>query len=347
LGIAYVEPISRSNPPSKPSRKGRRDRNRSGAEIARDPERESLRWGRGITSTEVLLDGVDVIHVADRESDSYEVLADAIEQGARFVIRARVLTRRVVGDDGNESGTLRGVIDGASGTFSREVELASRKRTSTPRTSHAERTSRVAKLTFSAKRTEIQRPRYRTDLPSSLQVNVVRVFEANPPPNEEPIEWVLLTSEPVVTDDDVATIVDIYRSRWLIEECNKAIKTGCSYEERQFESLDALLTLLALTFPVACELLWLRAVCRREPNAPARQVLTRTQLKILAVMGSRKLGPNPTAHDALWAVAGLGGHIKSNGEPGWLVLYRGMAKLLAYEEGWLARENVAGLSISR
>jgi hypothetical protein len=75
------------------------------------------------------------------------------------------------------------------------------------------------------------------------------------------------------------------------------------------------------------------------------------QLQILTVLGSRKLPTNPTVHDALWAVAGLGGHMKTNGEPGWLVLHRGMATLLDYEKGWraaLARSrNTAELVISR
>lgn len=346
LGISYVETITRSKPPSKPSRTGRRDRNRCGAETARDPDRESLRWGRGLSSTETLLSGVDVIHVGDRETDSFELLASALQQGARFVFRARVLTRRVVSED-DEQETLRDIINGASGTLFREVELGSRQGRSNLRSAHTKRAARMAALTFSTARVEIKRPRYRTDLADSLQVNIVRVFEPNPPPSEEPIEWVLLTTEPVTTDADVAEIVDMYRARWLIEECNKALKTGCSYESRQFESLDALQTLLALTLPIACELLWLRAACRRNPNIPARNVLTPTQLKVLSVMASRKLGPNPTAHDALWAVAGLGGHIKSNGEPGWQVLYRGMAKLLAYEEGWNAREKLEELSISR
>lgn len=62
-------------------------------------------------------------------------------------------------------------------------------------------------------------------------------------------------------------------------------------------------------------------------------------------MASRKLPPKPTVHEALWAIAGLGGHMKTNGEPGWLVLHRGTTKLLAYEQGWAAREN-AELSIS-
>jgi hypothetical protein len=39
------------------------------------------------------------------------------------------------------------------------------------------------------------------------------------------------------------------------------------------------------------------------------------------------------------AVASLGGHLKSNGDPGWLVLGRGMHDLLLLELGWWARED--------
>ena len=40
-------------------------------------------------------------------------------------------------------------------------------------------------------------------------------------------------------------------------------------------------------------------------------------------------------------IAALGGHIKNNGDPGWLVLGRGFARFLEAEEGWaLARDEM-------
>jgi hypothetical protein len=39
------------------------------------------------------------------------------------------------------------------------------------------------------------------------------------------------------------------------------------------------------------------------------------------------------------AVAALGGHIKANGDAGWLVVGRGMHDLLLLELGWRAREQ--------
>ena len=44
----------------------------------------------------------------------------------------------------------------------------------------------------------------------------------------------------------------------------------------------------------------------------------------------------PTVKEALWAIADLGGHFKHNGEPGWLILMRGMKSLYDYELGILA-----------
>lgn len=346
LGIANVEVVARTKPPSKPSPKGRKERNRSGAETVLDPNRESLRWHRGFDAVNQCLVATEVIHVADREGDNYDLLAQAVAQETRFVIRARVLSRRASGE-GGEGETLRTIVDGATGVCTREVELSARTASTAPRSSHRERTARSAKLVFSATTVVFPRPRFQSEeLAPEIKVNVVRVFEPEPPAGEEPIEWVLLTSEPIATLDDVARVVDIYRMRWLIEECNKALKTGCRYEDRHFESRESLLTLLAMTLPIACELLWLRACCRRDPMAPASRVLNPVQLQILAVMAARKLSKKPTVKEALWAVAALGGHMRSNGEPGWLVLHRGMTKLLAYEEGWRARENATGLSIS-
>lgn len=348
LGVANTEVIFRERPPARPSKNGRKLRNKNGVESAKNPDRESLRWSRGFTRTNENLEGCSVIHVADREGDSYELLGTAIERKQRFVVRCRVPDRRASSKEAGTS-TVRAIAEASEGLFKREVPVSTRQARPEPRArrSHPPRAARRATLSFSATPIEIVKPRYLDSLPEMLSINMVRVYEQHTPDGEQPIEWLLFTTEPVATQVQVEAVVDIYRARWLIEECNKAIKTGCRYEERQFEGRQALLNLLALTLPIACELLWLRSCCRTQPNMPANGVLTRTQLQILSVLGSYKLPASPTARDALRAVAALGGHIRSNGEPGWLVLHRGLTKLLAYEEGWLARESALGLSISR
>jgi hypothetical protein len=76
---------------------------------------------------------------------------------------------------------------------------------------------------------------------------------------------------------------------------------------------------------------------RLQPDAPAEKALNPTQLKLLREHQPKKMpAQGATARDALYAVAGLGGHLKRNGAPGWLTLARGMQTLLMLEMGWNA-----------
>jgi hypothetical protein len=176
------------------------------------------------------------------------------------------------------------------------------------------------------------------NLPETIRVNFVHVREIDTNGSEPPVDWMLATTEPIDSVADIERVVDIYRSRWVIEEYFKALKTGCGYEQRQLESEQTLSNALALFVPIAWQLLLLRSLSRESEEAPATEALTETQLSVLAAF-SKKLPPKPTVRQAMLAIAGLGGHIKNNGEPGWLVLGRGFQFLLTLEQGWNASKR--------
>jgi transposase-like protein/DDE family transposase len=299
---------------------------------------ESARWRRCLDKTESVLDGTTTaIHVMDREADSYAVFAALTEQARLFVIRSfqdRVLASAA-------EGRLRATAKAARVTLRREVPLSPRPHIRGPQGQrHPARRARMARLSFAA--TTVELPRTgdaRTAAATSLCLNVIHVFERHPPPREPAVEWFLLTNLPVDTADAIAFAVDCYRGRWTIEEFFKALKTGCQYERRQLESAESLLNALAILAPVAWRLLLLRHLARSDQPAPATAALTPTQLTVLRAIAKRPLAARPSARDALRAVATLGGHIKSNGDPGWLVLGRGMHDLLLLELGWRAREE--------
>jgi hypothetical protein len=328
LGVAHVHINSR-----KKKSKALKSKSGSGPEF--------LRWEQGVEATEALLTSCrSVCHVADREGDSYAFLASMVHHHRDFVVRVRHNRKVRDADDLSSQWTpLRDHIKTLTGIFERDVPLSSRKLVRAPGVSkrHPPRNARLARLSFSAASVIFNGPAYIEEpLPKTLQLNVVHVVEPQPPGDEPAVEWLLFTTLPVETEQQVATVVDNYRARWIIEEFHKALKTGCVYEEREFETLHALLVILAISIPIACEILWLRSRARQQPDAPATDVLTPQQLTILRSLGARPLPDNPTTRDALWAVAGLGGHLKRNGEPGWLVLYRGMQTLHTYEAGYEA-----------
>jgi Transposase DNA-binding/Transposase DDE domain len=339
LGILCAQPVFRPKP-SKSSKK-----QASGAETARWKDKEYARWHRGVDeSAKAVSECPSVVHVMDREADSYALFSQVQQLNQGFVIRLRSDRRaRQADDDDIDWSTLGQIATEMKGICERDVPLSKRGAKSAPASlkTHPPRESRGATLHFSSMQVEICKPRYVTNAPAMLSLGFVRVWEPNPPDGEPAVEWLLLTNEPCESADEIARIVDLYRCRWIIEEFNKALKTGCALEKRQLESRHALLNALALFLPIANHLLWIRACARDVPDAPATDVFTPLQLTVLRHRSHRRMSDNPTAREALWVLAGIGGHIANNGWPGWQVLGRAYAKLLEAVETWRVATAVA------
>jgi hypothetical protein len=134
-------------------------------------------------------------------------------------------------------------------------------------------------------------------------------------------------------------VIDGYRTRWVIEEYFKALKTGCSFETRELESMRTLTNFLAIAAVLAWRLLLIRSLERQNSNLPATEAAAPALLEALAAFLKKKrlkpLPPNPTVADLMKGIAALGGHISNNGPPGWLVLWRGYQDLLIWADGFI------------
>jgi hypothetical protein len=295
------------------------------------------RWGDHVRNVHALgLSPTKVIHLMDREADDYEVLDLLCHMGGRFVIRVQH-NRRV------EEGRLRDVLDTTNIYAEREIPLSKRSGKVGPkqRKIHPSRKSRKARVAISATTISILRnPRAVGPLRETLTLNVVRVWEPEPPAGEPPVEWLLYTSEPIETAEQILQIVDWYRARWTIEEYFKALKTGCALEERQLGDFYALTNATALFLPIAWKLLLLKSEAAARPLEPAATVLDADELDVLRLTARKPLPEAPTTSDVMLAIGALGGHLKHNGQPGWQTLARGYNKLQALVEGWNLRRSV-------
>jgi hypothetical protein len=290
---------------------------------------ESSRWVGGMQEAESRLGDCRAIHVADREGDFNELLGWVASGGNRrgFVLRARYERNTA---DGR---TISDHLAEAEVCATRVVALNSRSLQGVPARSQTfpERKAREATLSFRACHVVLKPVRA-----PAIELNVVQALETNPPDNEEPVRWTLLTNEDISGVEAILRVVDIYRSRWTIEEFFKAIKTGCGYSARQLDSAQTLLVALALTLPIAWQLLAIRHLSRTCPDLKATAVLTPLQLKLLTAKYPRLNWPDsPTVGDVTRGIAMLGGHHRSNGPPGWQILGRGLRKLLEMEAGVL------------
>ena len=303
-----------------------------------DPDNIMHRWAAQVQQVRRQLgDSAEIVHVMDREADDYALLAALVENDERFVIRQST-DRRTVKHRAEPK--TRDALAQAPLIATREVIISAKRKPT--RKTHASRTpvreNRTAVLEIRAAKVTLPR----TDGaggrgPATLSLNLIEAIEHDPPTGQEPIQWWLYTNEPIDSDVDVLAAIDAYRGRWVVEEYFKALKTGCRFEQRQLETRHALQNALAVFASVAWRLLLLRSLSRDAPNEPATLVLTELQIRalrgFLQIKQKTRLPARLRIREAMLAVAKVGGHIANNGDPGWLVLGRGLDRLLDIELG--------------
>ena len=291
-------------------------------------KRESEVWGKVIDQVGPPPEDVSWVHVLDRGGDNFEVYCHLLQQRSGWVVRAAKLNRYVLAGDSEERMKLSDYLPQLElqGTYT----LSLRARPKQP--------AREAQLEVRVGRIRVPRPHHVSPWVRKLEqppiaMNVVEVVEVNAPAGATPIRWILLTSLPVQTFEDAWEVITYYEARWLIEEYHKALKTGCRAESRQLKTAGRLEAFVGLTSVVAVRLLQLKSLARTNPEVPAQRVVPRVWLQMLKL--ARK-GLN-RVHDLTVGqfyreVAKLGGFLgrKSDGNPGWITIWRGWEKLNAY-----------------
>lgn len=317
LGVVHLETMIRRE------RKGRK--NAHGA-----LDNESLRWHRGAAAVHSCIP--DAICVMDREADIFTLVTEMSSRSQSFVIRASHLNRLT------EDGPLWEQLDDTELITTREIDLPERtaRIRESARKKYPPRSAHKATLELRSRRVKLMPPKTWKAAHTgaiSIEIQVVHVIERDPPDGDEPIEWLLFTNLPAATASDVDVVVDAYHARWLIEELFKALKSGCAFEKRQLESPRTVTNALAVFLPIAWLLLRLRHVSRADPERPGADMLSPLMRACLGALlqkqTRRTLPERPTCRDITWAIAALGGHIRNNGEPGFIVLGRGLGDLLS------------------
>jgi hypothetical protein len=178
-----------------------------------------------------------------------------------------------------------------------------------------------------------------TDIP----MWAVEAREVNAPKNVEPLNWLLLTSEPVEKFDDAWIVIGRYEKRPIVEDYHKCIKTGCRVEQRQYQTSERLERVTGLLSVVGVRLLQLKFVARTDPDRPAARVVPQPWLRMLKVIRKGRHQIN-TVSEFFRSLAMLGGFLgrKSDGQPGWITIWRGLDKLLLCIRGADAMRGKCG-----
>lgn len=308
-------------------------------------ESERYRWLDGIQAS-AGGNFVEIVCVGDREADGADFFALAKREGVGFVVRAKEKMRKC--RDSNKS-----IVEALKKEPLKDqiqIEVRAQKiKTDKEKSRYRALKNRKAKLTVRCGRVQLRFPKNKllidphvTD--QELFVNAVLVEEVNPPKQFEPVCWLLFTSLEIDLKEQVREIIDIYKLRWEIEVFHKILKSACSVEKAQLESVGKLKRLITILTIVAWRLHVLTKLQRDTPNLPCTEILTTVEWHALYVvlMKTKKIPTTPpTLRDAVLWIAKLGGFIgrKSDGEPGAMTLWRGWQKLIHCTEMYCAMEG--------
>lgn len=315
LGLAYQQVWAREAQPhrGKETRATRRKRS----------NRESLRWSQAVTAIGNPPAGVTWVYVADREADMFEFFENILSLGADFCIRL-VQERRLADWTVEQPVYLLKTV--------REVPELGQRILNIP--ASPGQAARQAHLAVSWQVVSLRSPRNTPGEDQYVTAWAVRTWEKEPPANVDPIEWLLITSIPVQSLPEALERIEWYTCRWMIEEYHRCLKTGCQMEKSQLRHAQRLQRLLAFLSILAVRLLQLRDLARVTPHLLAIEHVDPILVQIIALRTNKK--PNDLSLGFFWMeIAKLGGFParKSDGEPGWLRLWRGWLQLLDLAEG--------------
>jgi Transposase DDE domain len=221
-------------------------------------DKESIRWLRGAErAAELATDAASVVVVGDRENDIYGCFArrpapvDLIVRPAQD----RALTEAV------------SLFDSAAAwpELTRMPVKVAPRRIGDP--------GRIATLALRAGPVTLKRPRngFAKADPETVSLTLVEAREIDPPANEAPLHWRLLTTIAVGDASAACEIVRLYRLRWRIEQVFRALKSdGMRLAETQMHDAERLFKLAVVGLASACRTIQLVDARRQSKTGERR-----------------------------------------------------------------------------
>lgn len=301
-----------------------RDPERFGAKHARKvrpfEEKESYKWMKSwqaVVQAQAACEATQIVMVADRESDVYELIAAAHGERARLLIRAEANRRLQEGEAALLWPHLH--AQPVAGT----VTLKVGKRQHCP--------AREATVSVRFSKVTLRPPAQRSQL-GTLSAYAVWAREETPPEGVEPLDWMLITTVPTTSFEQACERLSWYACRWGIEIYHRTLKNGCRIEQRQLGEAKRLEACLAIDLVVAWRVFHLVHLGRSIPQAPCTLYFEEMQWKALLCFTDKSpIAPAqpPSLNEAMRRVAKLGGFLgrKGDGDPGAQTLWLGLQRL--------------------
>jgi len=312
--------------------RSRRRFGRSSHQRNRTPraQKESQKWMDSLTACQGLAPQcpqTTLVNLADREGDLYDLFVQALAPTGQPPVHLLVRAQH----DRQVAHPQKYLWD-----FLAAQRVSARLKIKVPRKDG--QPGRLATLAIRFAPVTLRPPCLKEEQPP-LTLWAVEAREVRPPHGATPICWRLLTTLPVATVEAAVEKVRWYAQRWQIEIIHKVLKSGCQVEQRQLETVARLQRVVMVDLVVAWRVLGLCKAGRQSPTGLASDWLSGAEWRALWCYVHERAHPprrSPTLRQAVRWIAQLGGFLgrRADGEPGPIVVWRGLQQLRAITAAW-------------
>jgi hypothetical protein len=293
-------------------------------------QKESQKWLESFTACQTVAaqcPDTTLVNVGDREGDLYDLFVAQAAAAAAACVHLLVRAQH----DRQVAHPQKSLWD-----FLAAQRVAGRLKIQVPRKNG--QPGRLATLAIRYAPVTLCAPDLKSDQPP-LTLWAVEARETRPPKGATPICWRLLTTLPVTSFAAAVEKVRWYAQRWQIEVLHKVLKSGCQVEQRQLETAARLQRVVRMDLIVAWRVLALCKAGRETPDGLASDWLSTAEWRALNAYMLEEVKPPrraPTVRQAVRWIAQLGGFLgrRRDGEPGPMVVWRGLQQLRAITAAW-------------
>lgn len=288
-------------------------------------EKESNKWLKALQDGEKRLPKKlkEIWIIGDRESDIYEYFAMKKAKNIRILSRAmhpRIIEAKIEGS--NRRGRLNKLIKELPVFAEREVEIERKNRTV------------KIKVDISYSNIKVYPPARFGATALPLEMSVVYISERSR--TADKIEWVLLTDNNNMREEDAQKMLDYYLHRWKVERFHFTLKTGVfNVEKLQFDDAETLMNAISFYSVLSWNVMFVQYYGRLHPDEKAEKIIDSTEKEVLEAFSKTKV---MNVYQALILIATLGGFIGGSKRypfPGVKTLWIGLIKLSAMKEAWM------------
>lgn len=292
-------------------------------------EKESIRWIKSVENFNQLnCNKREIIHIADREGDFYELYRDISHIGEKFLVRA--CHNRAINKTKRREKPKDKMFDyfcslPISGSVEIDIQC------------NGDKKYRKASLSLSFGNFTLPPPPSRTKNKDGVvleNVDLYGVFvnEKHPPKDCDALQWLLITNMSITSLEDAVEKMQWYTKRWEIELFHKILKSGCSVESAQLRTRERLIKYITMKSIVAWRLFWLSRSFTSNSDVSCEDVLSKVEQNILFRRFNQGaiLNTSLPAKQAFIWIAKLGGYVgrKNDPPPGMISIWRGWTRFM-------------------